>query len=293
MKRMLSLVIMVFLIAGYAIESKQNFFSEPIFHTNGVASKHLKQIFDHIQAPIETLAEANDFAQKNLLRKGERWDKQDETDVQKRIRTNEALLTEDLRNIGMIDEILPQRKTYTYALLMGALKSRVAMRLDHLQKLMKQGYVFDTIVLLGGERQLKDDEKNGLPVTVTTEAEMMEFLCKQEPFLKEKHLLVVNAPMIKNLDGSVTRPTTDSTLVHFSTIAPKDGSCLVISNSPYTIRQTKVAQRILDQSRFPIDGAGSSLQKSSFDVVIAMDEFARTLYEEKLMYTKVQELSQS
>lgn len=265
---------------GGQIPMVHSLLAESTFHCDGKLTKQFKNVFDHLGVSVSTLAEANEFAQKNLLRTGERWDAQAETDLSKIMRKNKELLLSDLKELGMIDAVVPKEKSYRYALLMGSLKSTVSFRINYLLELEKEGFSFKEIVLLGGARQLRDDEKEGLPSTVTTEAEMMKYLCESNPELKNKKILLVDAPMIQKADGTFTRPTTDSTLVHFAKIAPESGSCLVISNNPYVIRQTKVAQRILDQSRFPTDGAGKAAKEDATDIVILMDELARTIYEE-------------
>jgi hypothetical protein len=164
---------------------------------------------------------------------------------------------------------------------MGTLKIRFEQRLELMAELQSQGYSFDTIVLLGGARELQQEEKMGLPESITTEAHMMNYLYGERyKNSTDQNLLVIDAPMIQKADGTFTRPTTDSTLVHFAEKAPRNGSCLVISNNPYVTRQTKVTQRILDQSRFPTVGTGKAVQEDSGDIVMLMDEFARTLYEE-------------
>jgi hypothetical protein len=254
------------------------------FHHNGNLTEKTKRVFDVLGIKLETLAQANEFAQKNLLRKGERWDAQDETEVNKRIRENESTLINDLRSLNMIDAVEPKHRAYTYALLMGALKATVAVRLAYLEELIEKGHSFDSVVLLGGERELRDIEKEGLPEDVKTEAQMMAHLCAQSAKLADKKIMLVNAPMIQKADGTFTRPTTDSTLVHFAQTAPYDGSCLVISNNPYTVRQTKVTQRILNQSRFPTEGAGPALSMERTGILNVMDEFARVLYEDTLQY---------
>jgi hypothetical protein len=255
------------------------------FHNNGNLTEKTKRVFKALGVSVESLPQANEFAQKNLIRTGERWDAQAENELHTRIREQEAVLTDHLKALSMIDAVEPKHKSYTYALLMGALKATVAVRLECLADEMQKGCAFEYIVLLGGERQLRDIEKEGLPESVKTEADMMEYACAQNPLLADKKIIVVNAPMIQKPDGTFTRPTTDSTLVHFAQIAPKDGSCLVISNNPYTVRQTKVAQRILDQSRFPTEGAGPGLNMERTGILNVMDEFARTLYEENVRFS--------
>lgn len=249
------------------------------FHHNGVASEQLRAVFDHLGIPASTLEEANTFAQKNLLRSGERWDKQQETPLFAWIHENQTLLVDDLKAFGMIDAVVPNQKDFTYALVMGATKKSVTARFEYLAELLEQGYTFKYIVLLGGVRELRDVEKENLPAPIQTEAQMMEYVYGQIPTFKDQHMILVNAPMIQKADGTLTRPTTDSTLVHFAQEAPEEGSCLVISGNPYNVRQTKVAQRILDQTRFPTQGAGDAMS-AELDIFVVMDEFARTIYEE-------------
>lgn len=266
---------------SYSRSSNQS--TEVLFHQHGTVSEQLRLVFEHLGTSITTLADANTFAQKNLLRAGERWDKQEETPLFLSMQKNRTLLINDLKALGMIDAVVATQREYTYALLMGATRKSVTARFDYLAELIEQGYTFKYIVLLGGERQLRDVEKEGLPETVTTEAQMMAYVCAQKPTLNAQKIILVNAPMIQKEDGTVTRPTTDSTLAHFAQIAPEDGSCLVISGNPYNVRQTKVAQRVLDQSRFPTEGAGGSMPEN-LDIFVVMDEFARTIYEEYVRF---------
>lgn len=243
---------------------------------------HIKRVFDHLNIPVTTPQEANDCGQKDLLRKpgSERWDMQQDKPWYKDACKNKSLLIQDFKDLGMIDEVEPTDNKYDYVLLMGACKGRVQDRLAVLAELKKRHITFGMIVLLGGARVLESFEKEGLPVHITTESAMMEYLCSQHADLKHDKRILVDAPMITKADGTQTRPTTDSTLVHFAQTAPHDGSCLVISNNPYVVRQTLVAQRILDQQRFPTQGAGKAASEDDcHDIVMLMDEFARTVYE--------------
>lgn len=253
---------------------------EPL-HREGVLTQPVKEIFTCLGAPVNTLQEANAYAQKHLLRTGERWDKQADDALQQKMKENNEFLVARLKALGMIDAVVPEKKECVYALLMGALRSRVADRLAHLKTLYDEGYRFKHVVLLGGVRELQVGEKVGLPADVTTEAEMMAYEYKQLACFENVQMLLVNAPMIQKPDGSSARPTTDSTLELFAKVAPSDGSCLVVSNNPYILRQTKTAQRMLDQARFPVTSAGPAASPDG-NIVIFMDEFARTLYEESL-----------
>lgn len=251
-----------------------------LFDQKGVPTKNVSKVFEHLGASVSTLDQANEFAQKNLLRKGERWDTQEEKEWHAIVHDKKALLLNDLKALGMIDSVEPKQKFYRYVLVMGSTTRNFANRLDYLAELKQNGISFKEIVLLGGERPLRDNEKEGLPKEIVTEAQMMQYLCVNHPLLNNDNVILVSAPMTKHSDGTFTRPNTDDTIVCFKKTAPADGSCLVISNNPYVLRQTKVVQRILDQSRFPTEGAGKKVNQETIDIIILMDEFARAIYEE-------------
>ncbi|HLB40758.1 MAG TPA: hypothetical protein VJJ83_03130, partial [Candidatus Babeliales bacterium] len=235
--------------------------------------------------PVTTLKAANALAQAQLLRdeKSERWHTQAATTVRARMQTERAGIMADLKQLGLINEVPPAKNKYTYALVMGATISTVKQRLEYLTKLLQAGYVFDNIVLLGGERPLNPNELTKLaeltaPATITTEATAMQFIYDAEPTLKQHQVLLINAPMTKKADGTLVRPNTDDTVIAFAKSAPAvahPGACLVISNNPYIIRQTAVVKRLLPQDKFPTDGAGSGIASAdTADIVMLMDEFA-------------------
>jgi hypothetical protein len=278
MKKMLYIISATFaLLLGLYIHTSYPSL-QPI-HKDGILSPAAQDIFYHLGESINTLEQANSFAQKNLLRTGERWDAQQETDVIQKVRASEVAIKNDLKKLEMLDAVKPSKTKYIYALVMGALLETVQQRMDYLAQLIKQGYQFEIVVLLGGQRALRDIERQSLPQDVTTEAQMMVYVYENNEILKNQKKLLVDAPMITKPDGTQTRPTTDSTLEYFTVVALKDGFCLVISNNPFIARQTAVTQRVLDQTRFPTDGAGPAYIEGSRDILVLVDEFARTVYE--------------
>src|ERR1700682_3984467 len=202
-----SLVLCCIIVMGLFGNMSYSRSTEPVFHCNGVLSEKVKAVFNDLGVSFDTLAQANEFAQKNLLRSGERWDIQEDNALHRLMREKQSILIDDVRALRMVDAIKPTQKNYTYALLMGALKMRVTQRLEYLVELINSGHVFKYIVLLGGERQLRDVEKEGLPETVTTEAQMMEYVCAHYLEHTGQQIIVVNAPLIQKADGTLTRPT--------------------------------------------------------------------------------------
>lgn len=244
------------------------------------------EIFSLLDIPLdgnstdEIIKSANTYAQKNFLRVGERWDDQLMTEIQTRMIKLKNPLLRSLKKIGMVGPRYPLQYTYDYALIMGALKSSVFLRLGFLKELCDKGYSFGKIVLLGSERPLRDEEKVGLPQEIKTEAEMILYVF--ETIFGHNDVLLINSPM-KEINGKLIRPNTDDTLYDFFGCAPQGGTGLVISHNPYIPRQTKVAQRILSKPRFVIEGAGadssSNNEVEDKAILILMDEFARLLYE--------------
>lgn len=281
-----ALLVFVLLLAGVFVYHT-NAHECSAFHSNGIITQPVKDIFLLFgQDKITTLKEANAFAQQHLLRSGERWDVQQETDIFKACKENQEKVLSCLQKLGMVSAIYPTETHFTYALCLGALASRFVQRLAFLATLQELGYSFDYIVLLGSARPLTAEEKTSLAITLETEAEMMRYLYDHHQTLRKDDLalIVIDAPMKQSKDGVLLRPTTDDTLREFKQQAPKKGSCLVISNNPYVLRQVKVCERILQNSEFEIVGAGEALDTEKVNIHILMDEFARTLYEEYTLY---------
>lgn len=260
------------------------FFNSPstnnyALHHQGTLSQPIQNIFGYLGQSMTTLSQANEFAQKNLLRTGERWDKQEENILHSLIKQNKQLIIDNLTKIGMIDQICPEQKQYDYVLVMGGLKATFSQKLDYLVQLFDKGYTCTTIVLLAGARPLQALEKSGLPETIETEAQMMEYVYLHSDLKNHAHILVT-APMIKKGDGTLQRPNTDDTLRSFIELNNRPGSCLVISFNPYIMRQTKVAQNILTSSGYQVTGAGRAADLEKLDIIMLMDELARTIFEE-------------
>lgn len=250
------------------------------FHSHGILNQNTQDLFSMLGEHFQTLDQANTFCQKNLLRQGERWDTQKETPLFKKCKENEKAVMAYLKALGMIDASYPLRKKFKYVLCMGALKARAEQRLDTVAYLQNKGYSFDAIVLLGGARPLIESEKAELPHEINTEAGMMKHLYENHPTIKKMNTILIDAPMIELSNGFVRRPSTEDTLELFQKKVSDGGACLVVSNNPYLFRQLKVAQRILDQKKFPTDGAGSELDPKATNIFIVMDELARAINEE-------------
>ena len=245
-------------------------------------NEKLRAVFAHLGVSITTLAEAHEFAQRYLLRTTEVWEPREPKEFDAVIEQKQELLYAALHDLGMIKEVAPisPSPSYTYILLMGGLTEWVHKRFDYLAELKLKGISYQEIILVGGERLLQDFEKQGLPEWVTTEGQMMQYIIERHPVLCADTFRLISAPLIRKDDGTYARPTTLSSLVHCATKVSVPGSCLVVTNNPYVLRQTKIAQKVLSRAGFIIDGAGSAYEYCPLHIFALLDEFARLIYEE-------------
>jgi len=207
-----------------------------------------------------------------------------------------------LKKIGSVDAIFPSQKNYQYGVVLGALVSRVRSRFAFLLDLWKKGIRFDEVVFLGGERPLHatlesadlllDPNNKELPFSEgwrlkeklpETETEMMKMVFDQaelpEGFAENVNVTFVDAQMQQRADGTLRRPTTNDTVEKWLEQNPEPGSCLFVSNQPYTGRQDSVARTYLPK-RFSIETVGSQAYQD-LPIVTFLDSLARWLYQEK------------
>jgi hypothetical protein len=227
----------------------------------------------------------------------ERWDLTGEKTI------NTKNLQSLFRDCGMIDEVNPALKEYDYVLVMGALASRMRLRLAHVLDLYDQGIRFKQIIFLGGMRprqtQLENEEtilglglKNDPLSKKTdwhfngnlpeTESEIMRVLYDQvdlpTDFTANVQAVFVDAPMKLNSEGQLVRPTTADTFAEWLKLNPTPGKCLVISNNPYIGYQDSVARTLLPSS-FKIETVGT--KDSGEKLSVHLDNLARWLHQEK------------
>jgi len=294
-------IILVSVLGGCeVIQSKQQVgFENRLIDKDGRPTEPLRkllQVFDIKHD--DTLKTIVDETQKVWLRPAgkERWEVE--------------LLHEDkrdqimpiLKEIGCIDEVFPSQEKYTYGVVLGALVSRVRSRFAFLLDLYKRGVRFDEVVFLGGERPLYpnqepeelllDPNNKELPFSPDwqlkgelpkTETEMMQMVFDQaelpEGFAENVRVTFVDAPMQQKADGALRRPTTNDTIERWLEQNPAPGSCLFVSNQPYSGRQDSVARTYLPE-RFAIETVGSAAYKD-LPIVTFLDSLARWLYQEK------------
>jgi len=246
----------------------------------------------------KAVLQINSWAQKNLLRQGERWQEQTSTFEALKLQI-EPLLSE----LGFIEASSPHFTEYQGAILHGALLPRVRLRLHYLVEQWKQGVRFSHLYFLSGERPLEVQKENedlfiqdkDSPLKIRpdwtppiqfpkTECEMMQLVWDQseipELMRKEVQVYFINAPMKNNpKSDKLLRPTTDDTVKYWLKTTPLYGRYLAITNAPYTNRQDLIV-RSLAPREYGFDTIGSGANKHE-KVAIFLDELARLIFQTK------------
>jgi hypothetical protein len=154
--------------------------------------------------------------------------------------------------LNILNEVYPKLNKYDHVIIIGATIPSVRSRLSFLKEQSEKGIRFDSIVFLGGQRQLRASEieslyddnnpyisfkkdwkrSNTIP---TTESEMMKIVFEQSELPNEMRnvkIVFVDAPMIIE-NEKLIRPGSKETINCWLKTSPKHGKCLVISNQPY------------------------------------------------------------
>lgn len=289
----------------FLIEMRTNLFAgkgyalPTIVDFDGKPTKNLRALLKIMEVQHDgTLANIVEITQKDWLRQAgkERWEIND-CFANKREQVRSLL-----RCLGVVDEVKPSQKKYTYALILGALLQRTRSRIAHLVSLFNQGIRFDEIVVLTGQRSLnkkleskellldahndilpfgKDWKFNG--IMPKTETEMTKMVLNQADLpegMKKLKITFVDSPMRKGANGTLRRPTTPDTVEDWLKMNPAPGSCLAISNQPYVGYQHETLCSLLPQS-FDVQTVGLKVCKQSDTIALYLDSIARWLYEKR------------
>ncbi len=173
---------------------------------------------------------------------------------------------------GFILETAPEKRSYDYALVFGALLSSVEKRIAYLAELWKRGIRFDQIVFLTGERPLLFSEK--AVCSAEMEREMIEWAYHRSELPKEIPVLFINAPG-KQVDGKWIRPQTADTILEWLKTQPHAGLALAVSNQPYVPYQRAVIESLLPDA-FEVEAVGPEI-KGEPTVALILDTIAKTL----------------
>ncbi len=216
------------------------------------------------QNPASMLNILNEKLQRSWLRKPgiERYQLSDDI----LSHSQKANLLVAFQELGLYDEMPPIKehdkyRKYDCAILLGALQSRVEMRLQYILDLWKQGVRFDRLYVLSGHRKLVAEHEPIMAELTKlkidrNETNMMIFIVtkmmQEQKIIKENELeiIYVYAPAEPNASRANTTDNLNSWKNQFGTegtISQKDKSLLLISNQPYAAYQATVAYKILSE----------------------------------------------
>jgi hypothetical protein len=210
-----------------------------------------------------------------------------------------AWYIEQFKKLFFIDGIKATKNHYTYALIFGATIQGMRERLIYLLSMLThEGIIVDHIVFLVGQRA-RDEKRESeevlftedprlpfstdwvKPVTLPkTETDLARLIIAQSDIPAEikERIIIIDAPMIQKLDGTYTRPTTDSTVQVWLETNPEPGSTVCISSQPHVIRQWYVARRLLPPE-WPLECVGPAIDQADIRLSDLFDTLARTLWE--------------
>ena len=298
MKRFSALHILVlitlFLLPGcFAKDQPQGLYQ------NGKLSPALLEILKITNIDHDgTLPSVVEATQKAWLRKPgtERWE------IDNHYETLSSSITPQFKKLGILNEIAPTKKEYTYVAVLGALVPRVRQRLAYALEQWKKGVRFTTLVFLVGARPLEPTKESEeklynvdneflpfrpgwtKPTTPPkTEAEMARMVFDQailpEGFKESVKVLFVDTPMQTTANGKLRRPNTADTMKRW--LAHEDtqpGSILAISNQPYVHYQDAVLRTLLPKT-FTVETVGPKAS-DKLHIGVILDNIARWLYQE-------------
>lgn len=217
----LILILLFFLMRAplYAEDLKTALF----FDENDQPTTQLRQLLELVgMEPLcqsETvIVQINHWAQKNLLRQGERW--QEQTDRFEKLKPQiKPLLTA----LGFVNSTSPHFNQYQGAIVHGSLLSTVRLRLQYLIEQWKQGIRFHYLYFFSSDRPLEPQKESkhaftsGSLVFPKTEIEMVQWLWENSEVPKDMRKTVkvhfIQALMKKDPNSDrFIRPTTDDTV---------------------------------------------------------------------------------
>jgi hypothetical protein len=172
-------------------------------------------------------------------------------------------------------EIVPTKKEYDYAVILGSTVATMKKRIAFLEKIAQSGIQFKQVVLLSGARPL-DLQVEIAPEGCQTEGDAMAFLWKASPLSKQVPWTQFNCPMITVMGVSV-RPTTADTYNLWLASKPKAGTCFMVSNQPFCLYQQLIAESIMPKE-FMFETVGPAADPDKVNPAGMLDTIARCLY---------------
>lgn len=192
----------------------------------------------------------------------------------------EALVYEDLRQLGFSQAIEPLRETYTYGVILGATSPGMLERLNYLATLWRNGTRFDRLIFLTGQRPLDPsaDHFQSLMKSLQKKADIAHFTGDATSMHETEaaRLLYLYADLpqsmrqlpVSFIDTPRTwqhqhwvRPNTRDTVITWLRTKPETGSVLMVSTQPYVAYQHAVVRSELPLSEFYLETVAPAISK--------------------------------
>ncbi|WP_062267391.1 hypothetical protein [Endozoicomonas arenosclerae] len=276
----------------------RNSFSDHLLLDSGAVMNNLKlsglsTLMDEVgishSGSLESLISASQLWRRKPGQ--ERWEMQDLalTDDKHQVVMN------SLRELNLVDELLPSSDHFEYTLLLGATVPRMERRLKHLARLWGEGVRFNKIVFLVGQRPLNDgiDKIDTLiassigkqakgeraeaarPITETEGARQLFEAMDLPEAMKALPIEFIDSPRVwKNQHWQ--RANTRDTLIHWMEATPKPGRTLVISDQPHAQYQLEVVKQEIPEAFEPEVAAQSADPDTR--VILYLDALALWLH---------------
>lgn len=242
--------------------------------TSSFVNDDLKQLLQVMEVPHDgTLPSMIKETQKKWKRPAgkERWHIENNlSEIQAK-----AVIDYCSKNLFFI-EIMPAKKEYDYAVILGAAVATMKKRIDFLEKIARSGVQFKQVVLLSGARPL-DLKIEIAPEGCQTEGEALAFLWKASSLSKQVPWTQFNCPMITVLGVPAQRPTTGDTFNLWLASKPKPGVCFMVSNQPFCVYQQLVAEALMPKE-FAFETVGPVADPDKVNPAVMLDTIARCLY---------------
>lgn len=194
------------------------------------------------------------------------------------ITSNTAHYLHCVKMLDCHDDILPEKKQYDYAILLGATVPRMRSRLVFLKRNWAQAVRFPKLVFLCSKRPIEPQADGSIALRTEEEAGMsliQEIL--QEEVLNNIQLICISVPL-ENKDEKSVFPNTADTLASWLSSSPMPGSCLFISSQPFIHYQDAIVRSMLPKHFFfETVGPMSTLEVPAS---ILLDTVAKWLYVE-------------
>ena len=272
---MIKKFLLIFFIFFYAISG----FTKGVVDQKGNPTTDLLQLLNLLQISHENNLESIvTLTQQQWIEPGkERWE------LKEKYPEKKMQAWPLLKSIGCIDAIHAKEKQYEYALVLGALRSRIERRLKFLYEEWKMGVRFKEIVFLTGKRDLNPKIEE-VPQGLSSETELMKFVYDSLNFSEEFRaipLKIIDTPKQLREGALMQRPNTGDTIMQWLMLEPKPGKCLAVSDQPFATNQDAVLRLLLPQD-FEVETIGDAAQEN-LPFAVYLDNLAKWLQQEQMI----------